>query len=443
MKSPLPPSAGVSPDQGPPLSVVAPFFVMAPFAAAAAGLLLMARGGAPFTSPWTPDSIALTHLGTLGLLATCMVGALYQFAPTVAGAPVRPARLAHAVQVALPLGITALVGGLLSGIPPLVALGGGALALGATLFVVPTLLALVRSEVRTDTSFGLRLSVLAFAILASIGVWLALSRSGHGLPIPGGMPAWRSAHFLLGLLVWVGGLVSAVAWQVLPMFYTAPNADPRLTRALVLLQGASLLALPTAASAGRLDLVYLAAAPAGLAVGVGLPTWGIWALRRRKRKRRDFSVQAWLGGLSIAVLTAVVGLAAALTAWLPFQVLFAWLAIWGAAGLVMHGMLSRIVPFLVWFHRMSPLLGRAGVPPMRQLYAQATLKRSLVVHAASIAVGAIAILSGVDLLARITGLLVLTTAVMWGADIVGVLVHPAPEVPSNGPTPYSANTPPH
>jgi len=427
MKAPLPVSAGVRPEQGPPLSVVAPFFVLAPAFAGLAGLLLLARGGAPLASPWTPDSIALTHLATIGLLATCMLGALYQFSPTVAGAPIRPHRLAHGVQVLLPVGVLGLVGGLLLGQPHLIGAGGAALAVACLVFVAPVLVALVRSEVRTDTAHGLRLSVLGFAIIAGVGVLLALSRSGHGVPLPGGMPAWRTAHLLLGLLVWVGGLVSAVAWQVLPMFYTAPDPDPRLTRLMVLLQGLSLVALPTAAAEGSLQLVLLAAIPAGLSAGLILPVWGIWALRNRKRRRKDHSVGAWKAGLVFAVLAAIAGVSAGLTLWPALDVLFVWLTTWGAAGMVMHGMLSRIVPFLVWFHRLSPLLGRVVVPPMRQLYAQVRLKRSLVVHGMSVLVGTVAILSGIDLLARLTGLLVLGTAVLWGVDVARVLATQAPE----------------
>lgn len=50
-----------------------------------------------------------------------------------------------------------------------------------------------------------------------------------------------------------------------------------------------------------------------------------------------------------------------------WQVLFEWVAIWGWAGLIMQGMLSRIVPFLVWFHRFSARVGLEPVPSMRSM----------------------------------------------------------------------------
>ena len=426
MKAPLPGAAGIQPEQGPPLSVVAPFFVLAPICAALGGLVLVVRGGAPFATPWTPDSIALTHLATLGLLATCMIGALYQLGPTVAGAPIRPARLAHGVQVLLPVGLAGLVGGMLLGVPPMVVAGGSALGLASVAFVVPALVALLRSEVRTDTARGLRLSVSAFAVVAGLGMLLAMARGAHGVVLPGTPAAWRTAHLLLGLLVWVGGLVSAVAWQVLPMFYTAPDPPPRLTRTMLVLQSTSLVGLPVAAALGGIGWVLAAALPAGISVGVLLPAWGIRALRSRRRRRADHSVHAWTAGLAVAVAAAVVGAVAGATTWPALDVLFVWLATWGAAGLVMHGMLSRIVPFLVWFHRMSPLLGRAPVPPMRQLYAQTRLARTLIAHGSSVVLGSVAILTGSGALARLTGVLVLATGMAWAVDVVRVLATPAP-----------------
>ena len=37
---------------------------------------------------WAPTSLALAHLGTLGMLGMVMLGALYQMTPVVAGSPV-------------------------------------------------------------------------------------------------------------------------------------------------------------------------------------------------------------------------------------------------------------------------------------------------------------------------------------------------------------------
>ena len=91
-------------DQAPPLGIPASFFLTAPIAALAAGLFLCAQGGTAFVSSWVPSTLALTHVGTLGVLAMATFGALYQMTPVVAGAPVPAIRLAHAVHALLVLG---------------------------------------------------------------------------------------------------------------------------------------------------------------------------------------------------------------------------------------------------------------------------------------------------------------------------------------------------
>lgn len=76
---------------------------------------------------------------------------------------------------------------------------------------------------------------------------------------------------------------------------------------------------------------------------------------------------------------------------------------WGWAGLVLHGMLTRIVPFLVWFHRFSDDAGRPGVPSMRKLLPDGRARLGLSLHAAAVLLGAVAIVTGAPFLLRLAG----------------------------------------
>ena len=104
-----------------------------------------------------------------------------------------------------------------------------------------------------------------------------------------------------------------------------------------------------------------------------------------------------------------------------WQVLFGWVAIWGWAGLIMHGMLGRIVPFLVWFHRYSARVGLEPTPSMRSLLSQQRIKTGFVLHLSSVVLGAIAILAQADWLARLTGLLLVATAISLASMLIDVL----------------------
>ena len=49
-----------------------------------------------------------------------------------------------------------------------------------------------------------------------------------GMGFPGSRVLWSQAHLCIALVGWVGGLIAAVSWQVLPMFYLAPHAPGAL-----------------------------------------------------------------------------------------------------------------------------------------------------------------------------------------------------------------------
>ncbi|MBW2400816.1 MAG: hypothetical protein JRG80_16335, partial [Deltaproteobacteria bacterium] len=271
-------------DQAPPLAVPTTFFVTAPIAAFAAGGLLLAYGASALTSNWAPQTLALTHLGTLGFLAMTMFGALYQLAPVVAGARVPAVGLSRAVHALLVLGLAGLVAGLITATTAVTMVALLSLALAVMLFMVPMARALHRAPTRNATVSGMRLAVSSLLLAMFLGLWMA---HGHiGMPFPGSRSLWVQVHLGIGFLGWVGGLISAVSWQVLPMFYGATPHSEASCR--VTLAGIALgVALPTLVLAldfaGVLPaswpepsrLAALCALPAVIAVWCLQPFWAL------------------------------------------------------------------------------------------------------------------------------------------------------------------------
>jgi len=109
------PTGGLSLDQAPPLSIPSAFFLTISVGILAAGCILIATGAAALSTPWAPQTLALAHAGTLGVLAMGMVGALYQMTPVIAGTPVPFTRIAHIVQALLLAGLAGFIWRLLGG----------------------------------------------------------------------------------------------------------------------------------------------------------------------------------------------------------------------------------------------------------------------------------------------------------------------------------------
>lgn len=382
-------AAGLSTEQAPPLAIPASFFALVPLSMVAAGVYLACSAADILPSHWLPGAMALTHLGTLGVLGSAMFGALYQMTPVVAGAPVPWVRLAHLVHALWLVGLAALVMGFGATSPAAFQLAFGCITAALVLFLIPLATALARAPGHHEAVWGMRLAVLALAVVGSLGLRLAWSWSGGGFPED--RVAWLLGHASVGLLCWIGGLIFAVSLQVVPMFYLTPAPARGLSRLGLAMVAFSLAALPIVLLlAQSAAVVALAATPAAIAVWLLHPWLILRALAKRKRRRRDVSADFWRAGLAVALALPVLAAIAALDGSPRWPATLGWLAIYGWGGLIVHGMLTRIVPFLVWFHRFAALAGKQPIPAMRQLLPDSRARPGLWLHIAAVALGAVA-----------------------------------------------------
>jgi hypothetical protein len=378
------------------------FFITAPCFGAAAGLVLAATGSAALISPLHPVTLAVTHLVTLGWLTMVMLGAIYQIMPVLVGVPLPAPGLAPWVHAALTAGVPALAFGLAT--DAAAALVAAMALLGGAFAVVLGQLAwaLRKAPAGNTTVASLRLGAAALGAGVALGLlfagqhawgWLALDRLGL-----------LATHAYLGLGGWIGGLISGVAYAVLPMFYlTAPFPESRARCVRALLAAALVLAplahLLTTAPGWR--LVPLLAAGGAL----GLFAWTVARqLRARRRKVADATLRFWQTGLAascLALALLVPGLLWPHPRWLLG---FGVLLLVGGAGAIDHGMRYKIVAFLVWFHRFSPHAGRLRVPLMKDIVPQRHARAQWLAFLIAVVLLAAAALHPADLLVRLAGL---------------------------------------
>jgi hypothetical protein len=429
----LPGMNHLSLDQAPPLEIPAAFFLTASFAVMAVGALLIWTGAAAFQSNWQPLVLGLTHLGTLGFLTMVMMGALYQMSPVVAGAPIPFIRVAHLVQVLLCMGVARLALDL-SGLWTGFTFGSFVLiALAVLLFLATVGFAVSKTSTQGETVAGMRLALFSLLLMMLLGLIMAPGFF-DGL-FPGARGFWVQIHLSTALLGWVGGLITAVSWQVIPMFYLTAPIDPFRKKVVMGLTAVGVI-LPlsvlllsilfreptnpgTSSGWDPTHAAALGALPAVLGVWLLHPVLILHNFHQRRRKRLDASLFFWQAGLCIAPVTVICAGIAYFSHDPRWVLLFGWLAIWGWAGMIVHGMLSRILPFLVWFHRFAPYIGRIPVPAMRGMLPDAWTKLGLGCHLASLLLGTIAIVTLDPWIARITGLLLLAT----GINLLHWMVH--------------------
>lgn len=279
-------------EQTPPLGVPLRFFLTAPLFAIAAGLVLLMQGPDALLSRWTPTLLALTHLLTLGFLGLIMLGALMQILPVVAGVEIAyPDLTAKSAHALLTVGTLSLAGGFLSGERWLFQLALPALGTGFIVFLVACWLGIRNSDSDNVTLKAVRLSLWSLLFAIAAGLLMLLSYASN-VPRPA-LPL-TDLHVMWGLGGWVGLLVAAVAYQVVPMFqmtaiYPAPVTG-RLALAIFLSLFIAGSIMVIAGGVHLVPRVFQALAAGGYLI-FGLVSLNL--LYRRKRAQRDAVHGLW------------------------------------------------------------------------------------------------------------------------------------------------------
>jgi hypothetical protein len=378
---------GLSFEQAPPLAVPFRFFLLAPCFLLASGLLMLALGPAALASRWAPETLALTHLVTLGFVAQTMIGAVLQVLPVVAGSPViHPGGVAFTTLLGLNGGTLLLVFGFLAASPPALQAAAAFLALGLGAVVLAAGVAMVRGKAAASpTVYGLRLAFLGLAVTVALGVLLALALA-QGLALP--LQKVVSAHVSWGFFGWVLALVAAVAYQVVPMFQMTPQYPQSLSRWLLpaLFLGLSLRTVTEWFSSSETLLHLLDGLLGLLVLGFGATTLRLQ--QQRRRRLRDATLMFWQLGMAALVLAAALWLGALLMAPLAddprLPLLLGVLVLGGFALSVINGMLYKIVPFLVWFHLQARGPGKSPLKSMKDVLTDRMAQGQFYTHAAAV-----------------------------------------------------------
>ncbi|MBU6399633.1 MAG: cbb3-type cytochrome c oxidase subunit I [Verrucomicrobia bacterium] len=332
--------------------------------------LLVLRPDLLATYHYNQYVIAVTHLFTLGGITTIIMGAMYQLVPVALETPLYSQRLARWQFVLHTVGFTGMVGMFWVWNLPQVGHFASILGLGVGLFVYNLARTLRQSPRRNAVTGGIAsgLGWLVLTVLA--GLYLAAAKCWTFSPFA--PLAQMHAHAHLGVIGFFIMMILGVSFKLVPMFALSEVRSWRRAAWAIGLVNAGLAGLFVTILVGSLWKLAFA----GLLIG-GLAVYGgeINAiLRARKRRQLDWGLRYFVTAL--AGLLPVAGLGVVL-AWprLPLTALttqlenvYGFLALIGVVTFAILGMLYKIVPFLVWYHRYSREIGRQKVPALADLY---------------------------------------------------------------------------
>jgi hypothetical protein len=301
---------------------------------------------------------------TLGFLLAVFLGASVQLLPVVAGVTVARTGLVRAAVVFYFAGTAGMVlhfaklrwNGLV--------ISAAAVTLGIVLFFAAVFPVLARAP-RGPVRLAFALAYAGLALTMTAGLLIGLDRRRAFLP--GAPMDHLASHLTLGLLATFTVAIWGVSSKLLPMFLLAPTPDPRRQKTALLLLWCGAVFLAAALWLGWPAAPFAALPAAAFFLQLSLVR-GL--LRSRRRGRIDAGFRYALSAYADLFAAGVVGLLIALgvgkgtllSLRLPWVFGFFLLIGWVLQTVV--GILSKILPFLVW---QAVYARRAGLGPLPTL----------------------------------------------------------------------------
>ncbi len=359
------------------------------FAASSVALLFFS----PDLAMMSFETAGWLHLFWLGFVMTIIFGAMAQLVPVVLERGHAAVDLYYAIYGLLTIGIVMMVGGFWIA-PSLLPFGGLLVLAAMVIFAIENLVTLRKSTLRTLTVSTVKWSNAYLLMGIVTGFVIALGMNG----------AWRidaiallRAHVFAVLGGYVMATIVGLSLILLPMFSLAHGFDERpIHRAFK-----ALIAGVGAVFVGSLIDVSIVRVAGYFSVGVAIVLYLYQVSiigRMRVRKEWDIWAKSMLFAF-VTLATAVVSIAL----WFVFGsdgLLYAgvWFFSAGFTAFMIIGHLYKIVPFLVWFERFSPLVGKQKVPMLHEMYEKKEAEMTFWFVAIGVSAIGVALLFGSDTL---------------------------------------------
>jgi len=350
----------ISRDFAPPLRMIEPFFLIGSIFYALGVLFLLFLD--PASGHVDLTTVGWVHWFLLGFVMMIIFGAMAQLIPVVVEIGHFSVDLYYIVWPSLLIGTLTMVAGFWW-VPDVLAYGGLLVLVAMVTFLFETFLTLKKAENITLTVKTVFWANIFLTVAIVIGFLMALA-IGEGVVLD--VSKWLGLHAMLVLGGFVTLTIMGLSLILLPMFGLAHGFDQTpIERAFVLMVGAVIgYGVGTVLDWAWVRWLSLVVS----FVSIGFYGYMIWVIyQTRARKAHDIyakTMYVGYGSLAAALLLGIVTLFSS-----SEQILLAaaWFLVLGFFSYLINGHLYKIVPFLVWFERYSPLVGKEKVPMLHEM----------------------------------------------------------------------------
>jgi hypothetical protein len=378
-------------DFAPPFRLIAPYFFIGTLFYIVSMVTLF--GLKSDASLLHMQTIGWVHLFLLGFVMMIIFGAMAQLVPVVLEIGHAAVDFFYIIWPMLTLGTVLMVIGFIYSTAVL-PYGGLIVLLSMLIFALNLFATLQRGKHHSIVVSSMKASNIFLLLGITVGFIMALGFGGILDIDPG---HWLKAHIYTVFFGYVLLTIMGLAMILLPMFGLSHgyNETPMLWAYRLMVAGVSLVFFGS-----LLNLVLLEGLGALSVMGSVLSFFYQAYLIKKIRARKENDI--WAKSLFFAFFTLAVALCESLIYFLTLNEQWlmsaGWFLMMGFVGFLITSHLYKIIPFLVWFERYAPLVGKQKVPMLNQMLPEREAKVQMYVSGAGVLTVGIALLINSDAL---------------------------------------------
>ena len=353
----------ISSDFAPPLKLISPFF------SSGVVFYLLSMLALLFFEPsfsYEQMNVAgWVHLFLLGFVMMIIFGAMAQLIPVVLEAGHAVVDVYYVIFPLLLIGASLMVFGFWF-MPGILPYGGVLVLVAMIIFAVENIATLKKTTIRTLTIETVAWSngYLLLGILT--GFAIALGLSGN-LDI--NISLMLKAHVYAVLGGYVVLTIIGLSLILIPMFSLAHGFEERAIQRAFKLVISGVGVVFAGALFSQEWLMYIGYAIN--TIGVLFYIWQIYIIAKLTvRKELDIWAKSMIFAFGTLIFSILLGLIYFLSGKESILHASVWFLLLGFISSMITGHLYKIVPFLVWFERFAPLVGKEKVPMLHEMYSK-------------------------------------------------------------------------
>lgn len=384
----------ISQDFAPPFKLIAPFFILGGFFYLISAFFVFSFSTESL-SFLDSKVLGFVHLFLLGFVMMIIFGGMAQLVPVVLEVGHFGVELFYAIWPLLFIGTLLMVLGFLFS-PALLPYGGVIVLISMMIFVVEIFMTIFKVEKLTLVMSSVLISntFLFFGII--FGLLMALAYAGT---IDLNISALLHGHVYLVIGGYISITIMGLSIVLVPMFTLSHGFSLKPLEIAIYMMSIGVVLVVIGALLGVTSLEYIGYIFSIISLVVYFYLIYIIYSTRPRKENDVYAISLIFSYISMLV-AIVIGILYFITGKEELLLASGWLLFYGFFAFLITGHIYKIIPFLVWFEKFSPLVGKQKVPMLVDMVPPKSSQAQFVFSAIGVVLVTMALLFSSDVLIK-------------------------------------------